>query len=64
MIPTRKEVIQVKRAIAWALFDTRPGDLMLALFERLTGLTVVEVGEIDGEKVRATKLGLDRARVS
>jgi len=46
------------------LFETRAGDLLLQLFERLTGLGLVRLEEIDGERVRATEFGLDRARVS
>ena len=54
----------MKRAIQWALLDTKPGDLMLRLFEQLTGLGLVRLEEIDGERVRATTLGRNGARVS
>ena len=30
------------------LFETRIGDLVLALFERWTGLAVVDVGQLQG----------------
>ena len=29
------------------LFETRIGDLVLALFERLTGLAVVDLGQLE-----------------
>jgi len=37
----------MKRTIAWVLFDTKPGDLLLRMIEQLTGLAIVEVGELD-----------------
>ena len=54
----------MKRTIQWALLDTKPGDLMMALFERLTGLTVVPVEDVAEQKVGATALGRRHARVS
>lgn len=54
----------MKRAISWALYDTRPGDLMLAAFEKLTGLTIVPVEDIADQRVGATALGRRHARVS
>jgi len=54
----------MKRALSWALYDTKPGDWLLGLFERLTGLTVIPVEDVAEQRVCATKLGLDRARVS
>jgi len=46
------------------LFETRLGDWLLRAFERLTGLGLVDVDEIDGERVRATAMGRSSARVS
>jgi len=46
----------VKRTIAWFLFDTRPGDLMLRMLEHVAGLAVVDVAEID-YRVEATPAG-------
>ena len=33
--------------VKWLLFETRLGDRLLALFERLTGLAVVEVERVE-----------------
>lgn len=52
----------MKRMIRWLLFDTRAGDLVLRALECVAGLALVELSEIDGERVRATELGLSRAR--
>jgi len=54
----------MKRTIQWVLLDTKPGDLLLKLFEQTTGLGLVRLEEIDGERVRATTLGRRGARVS
>ena len=54
----------MKRWIRWALFDTAIGDLVLRALECVTGLCLVDVAEIDGNRWGATALGRDRARVS
>ena len=54
----------MKRTIQRVLFETAIGDWLLRALERVAGLALVDVGEIDGERVRATTLGRDRARVS
>jgi hypothetical protein len=47
----------MKRTIAWFLFDTRPGDLLLRALEQVAGLAVVEVGEIADVEIAATAKG-------
>lgn len=41
----------MKKAIKWALFKTRLGDQLLALFERVTGLAVVDAQELASTRV-------------
>ena len=33
--------------IRWLLFETRVGDLVLTLFERVTGLAIVDLAELE-----------------
>jgi len=47
----------MKRTIRWLLFDTRAGDLVLRALEWVTGLALVELGEIADVKVVATADG-------
>jgi len=54
----------MRRTIRWLLFDTRAGNLVLRALERAAGLALVDLSEIDGERVRATALGRSSARVS
>jgi hypothetical protein len=42
--------------VRWFLFETRLGDRLLALFERLTGLVVVEVESLESEAVVLTRV--------
>jgi hypothetical protein len=51
----------VKRTIAWFLFDTRPGDLLLRVLEQIAGLAIVEVGDLD-YRVGATAKGRANSR--
>ena len=44
----------MKREIQRLLLDTKPGDVVLRTFERLTGLGVVKLEEIENVQVAAT----------
>ena len=51
----------MKRMIHRVLFDTRPGDLLLRLIERVAGVALVDVGELDYQ-VAATEQGRAQRR--
>ena len=44
----------MKERIARLLFETKAGDAALRAFEQVTGLALVEIGEIGDVKVAAT----------
>jgi len=47
----------MRREIQRLLLDTKPGDVVLRTFERLTGLGVVKLEEIEDVRVAATPKG-------
>ena len=47
----------MRREIQRLLLDTKPGDVVLRTFERLTGLGVVKLEEIENVQVAATPKG-------
>ena len=46
-----------KQTVQRLLLDTKPGDVVLRTFERLTGLGVVKLEEIENGRVAATGKG-------
>jgi len=46
-----------KQTVQRLLLDTKPGDVVLRTFERLTGLGVVRLEEIEDVRVAATPKG-------
>jgi len=48
----------MRNAIRRVLFETRLGDLLLRGLERVAGLALVDVGEIEGERYGATAAGV------
>ena len=48
----------MRNAIRWWLFETRSGDLLLQVLERTVGLALVDVGEIEGERLGVTATGI------
>ena len=48
----------MRRALRRVLFETRIGDLLLRSLERVTGLALVDVGEIEGDRYGATAAGI------
>jgi len=50
-----------KQTVQRLLLDTKPGDVVLRTFERLTGLGVVKLEEIEDVRVAATPKAKSRA---
>lgn len=53
----------MRRGIQWALLDTKPGDLIVKLFEQTMGLGLVKLEEIEDVRVAATLKGNAAAKV-
>ena len=53
-----------KQTVQRLLLDTKPGDVVLRTFERLTGLGIVKLEEIENVQVAATPKAKSRAPAS